>query len=223
MAAHASWYLGWAGPGPFNWPWLHFLPHHHHQRAKPSDSHIQVGPLQTTPIANACNLTNATRFPCSPIKVMVGCLKRKRSDPETHSRPGKTKVHEGAVKRHLLTQSYTSVLTLREYALLRLPSGSRLRRKKIKFLGHGDDTTDIEKRISSFLDSTLICSCNAISQDDDATFEQWLSFSQKGDDSHVTLSSGIPDAANTQSEVCSSSRFSLTEANERALISTIDR
>ncbi|GAB0139569.1 hypothetical protein EsHS_00000218 [Epichloe bromicola] len=171
---------------------------------KHSDSHDQVhyksNELITDTIANACKLTNTTRFPCSPIKVMVGCLKRKRSDPEIHRRPGKTKVHEGAVKRHLLTQSYTSVLTLREYALLRLPSGSRLRRKKIKFLGHGDDTTDIEKRISCFLDSTLICSCNTISQDDDATFEQWLSFSQKGDDSHVTLSSGIPDAANTQSE-----------------------
>ncbi|KAG6032710.1 hypothetical protein E4U41_007160 [Claviceps citrina] len=131
---------------------------------------------------------------------MVVILKRKRGDAEA-CRSGEANAHKSAVERHLLPQAYTTVLTLREYALLKLPSISRLRRKKLTVLGRGDGTTDCERQISHFLDSTLVCSCNAVRPNDDATLEQWLSFSQKGDDSRVTLSGGIPDAANTQAEI----------------------
>ncbi|KAG5978328.1 hypothetical protein E4U55_006241 [Claviceps digitariae] len=132
---------------------------------------------------------------------MVKCLKRKRDDAETCT-SDKASAHSSAVKRDLLTEVYTTVLTLREYALLKLPSVSRLRRKKLKSLGRGDSATDIERRISSFLDSTLICSRDAIHQNDDSTtMEQWLSFSQIGDDSGVTLSGGTTNAANMQAEI----------------------
>ncbi|KAG5926155.1 hypothetical protein E4U42_003572 [Claviceps africana] len=131
---------------------------------------------------------------------MVECLKRKRGNAEAaHS--AEAKVHQNPVKRDLLTQVYTTVLTLREYALLKLPSVSRLRRKKLKFLGRGNSITDIERRISCFLDSTLICSRNAIHQNNDTTLEQWLSFSQTGDDSRVTLSGGTTNAESTQAEL----------------------
>ncbi|KAG5950238.1 hypothetical protein E4U53_005346 [Claviceps sorghi] len=131
---------------------------------------------------------------------MVECLNRKRRDAEA-GRSAKANVHQNPVKRDLLTQVYTTVLTLREYALLKLPSVSRLRRKKLKFLGRGDNTTDVERRISSFLDSTLVCSRNAIHQNNDSTLEQWLSFSQTGDDSRVTLSGGTTNAESTQAEL----------------------
>ncbi|KAG6005870.1 hypothetical protein E4U54_000274, partial [Claviceps lovelessii] len=130
---------------------------------------------------------------------MVKCLKRKRDDAEA-CRSAKANAHQSAVKRDLLTEVYTTVLTLREYALLKLPSVSRLRRKKLKFLGRADGATDVESRISSFLDSTLVCSRNAIQQNDDSALEQWLSFSQMGDDSRMTLSGGTTDAASTQAE-----------------------
>ncbi|KAG6001439.1 hypothetical protein E4U21_004328 [Claviceps maximensis] len=131
---------------------------------------------------------------------MPECLKSKRDDTKAYN-SAKANVHSSAVKRDLLSEVYMTVLTLREYALLKLPSVSRLRRKKLKFLGRGDGTTDIERRISSFLDSTLICSHNEIHQDNDSTLEQWLSFSQTGDDSRVTLSGGTTNAANTQAEL----------------------
>ncbi|KAG6228390.1 hypothetical protein E4U26_001037 [Claviceps purpurea] len=133
---------------------------------------------------------------------MVNCRKRKRDDAES-CKAGTETVHRSAVKRHLLTEAYATVLTLREYALHKLPSSSRLRRKKLKLLGRGENATNAERKISYFLDSTLICSCNAVTvcQGKDATLEQWLSFSQNGDDSRVTISGGTPTAEHTQAEL----------------------
>ncbi|KAG5956075.1 hypothetical protein E4U58_006763 [Claviceps cyperi] len=133
---------------------------------------------------------------------MVSCRKRKRDDAES-CKPGRETVHRSAVKRHLLAEAYATVLTLREYALRKLPSSSRLRRKKLKLLGHGVNATDAERKISYFLDSALICSCNAVAvrQGKDTTLEQWLSFSQNGDDSRVTISGGTPTAEHTQAEI----------------------
>ncbi|KAK2592858.1 Telomerase reverse transcriptase [Conoideocrella luteorostrata] len=126
--------------------------------------------------------------------------KRKRSEPDVCS-PQEKITHDGPVKRDLLGQTYTTCLTLRQYALLKLPSSSRLRRKKIAYLGRGDCITELEAKVSKFLDSTLVCSCKAISQNDDATFDEWLAFSQRGDDSLVSLSGGLVDSENIQSEI----------------------
>lgn len=157
-------------------------------------------------------LTRHSNHPPRP-KAMVNCRKRKRDDAES-CKAGTETVHRSAVKRHLLTEAYATVLTLREYALHRLPSSSRLRRKKLKLLGRGENATNAERKISYFLDSTLICSCNAVTvcQGKDATLEQWLSFSQNGDDSRVTISGGTPTAEHTQAEVilASFSLFCLT-------------
>ncbi|KAG6081498.1 hypothetical protein E4U16_007334 [Claviceps sp. LM84 group G4] len=133
---------------------------------------------------------------------MVSCRKRKRDDAET-CKPETETFHRSAVKRHLLTEAYATVLTLREYTLRKLPSSSRLRRKKLKLLGRGETTTEAERKISYFLDSTLICSRNAVAvcQGKDATLEQWLSFSQNGDDSRVTISGVTPTAEHTQEEL----------------------
>lgn len=130
--------------------------------------------------------------------------KRKRDDRDALSRkaakpPGLYR--DGPVKRDLLRQVYASVLTLREYALLKLPGSSRLRRKKIGALGQGENVSKLEAGISTFLDSTLVCGSTSTSLVDGTTYEQWLSFSQQGDESHVTLSDGVATSENTQSEV----------------------
>lgn len=135
--------------------------------------------------------------------------KRKRHEHEHEHEHGASNLDmldpvgaDGLVRRDLLQHAYTTVLTLREYALLKLPSSSRLRRKKINHLGKGNSVTELETTISKFLDSTLICGSDPTLQSNHATYEQWLSFSQKGDESHVTISGGISDSENTQSEVC---------------------
>lgn len=112
---------------------------------------------------------------------------------------------DGPVKQDLLGQAYSTVLTLREYALRKLPSSSRLRRKKVGSIGLSGPATELDLGISRFLDSTLVCSCAEVLHHDDSTYEQWLSFSQRGaDDSHVTINGGVVDAQDLQSQVCSS-------------------
>jgi hypothetical protein len=128
--------------------------------------------------------------------------KRKRHEQDTsNADQPETSVCHGSVKRDLLQQSYAVVLTLREYMLLKLPSSSRLRRKKINSLGKSNEVAELEATISNFLDSTLICDSDAVLQTNNAAYAQWLSFSQKGDESHVTISGAISESQNTQSEV----------------------
>lgn len=132
----------------------------------------------------------------------VGHKRKSRESDASGSNNLAAIVHDGPVKRDLLRQTYSTVFTLREYALLKLPCSSRLRRKKINSLGKINTATELEGTLSTFLDSTLICGSEILPQSDDAAYEQWLSFSQKGDESHVTLSGGIQDSESTQSEVC---------------------
>lgn len=67
--------------------------------------------------------------------------------------------------------------------LSRLPSTSKVRRKKIISVGRRPGDTDIEKKLSNFLDSTLIgaSKCNEVSPEE--RWQQWTTFSQKADDS----------------------------------------
>lgn len=87
------------------------------------------------------------------------------------------------IKHALLAQYYREVLSLREYLLSRLPTTSKVRRKKLLSVGRRLDDKDIEKKLSSFLDSTLIgvLKCNEVSQEE--RWQQWTTFSQKADDS----------------------------------------
>ena len=133
---------------------------------------------------------------------MTAARKRRRYERDaSNSHKLDLTVCDGPVKRDLLQQTYAVVSTLREYALLSLPSNSRLRRKKISSLGRVNPATELETNISNFLDSTLICDVKSSSKADSTTYTQWLSFSQNGDESHVTISGGISDSKSTQSEV----------------------
>jgi len=112
------------------------------------------------------------------------------------------------VKHSLLSQYYPELRTLRTYVLAKLPSSSRIRRKKISSLGSPRDTppTEAEARLTRLLDTTLVGSRregrgNAGTAELDGRWEKWLTFSQKGDESYVTLSNGVPGAYCAQSDV----------------------
>ncbi|KHN99861.1 telomerase reverse transcriptase [Metarhizium album ARSEF 1941] len=134
---------------------------------------------------------------------MTAGRKRRRHERDASSPDDDVVVRDGLVRRDLLRHAYATVLTLREYALFKLPSSSRLRRKKISSLGQGNcaDEHELEAVVAKFLDSTLICSSDTLLQTDNTSYEQWLAFSQKGDDSHITISGGISECEGTQSEL----------------------
>lgn len=110
-----------------------------------------------------------------------------------------------ASRHPLLLQYYPHVLTLREYALSKLPKTSRIRRRKIAVLGldaAGKVLTDVERSLGRFLDAVLV-GLDKVDADPpaDNRWEQWISFSQKNDESYVTLSDGVRGALFSQTEV----------------------
>lgn len=119
--------------------------------------------------------------------------KRKRSAVDAESATKKSKPVL-PVKRDLLQQCYAQVHTLRDYLLGKLPSTSRLRRKKIASVGA--EASDIEAKLAKLLDNALVCSTERPdSETQDLRWQQWLGFSQQaGDESYVTIS-GTPEAA----------------------------
>ncbi|OHE97841.1 telomerase reverse transcriptase [Colletotrichum orchidophilum] len=114
--------------------------------------------------------------------------------------------NEDRVKHALLQQHYDDVKTLREFLLSKLPGSSRLRRKKIASLGK-DETwarsqdREILPQLSSLLDTTLVCTQHRPGAQTDSRWEQWRTFSQKADDSVVSLSGGLAKATSSQSEI----------------------
>ncbi|KAL7960875.1 hypothetical protein V8C34DRAFT_43299 [Trichoderma compactum] len=113
--------------------------------------------------------------------------------------------HHTPVEKDLLLLHYPVVSTLREHVLSSLPDTSKIRRKKITALGSSKDASAIEKQLAHVLDSTLVgisASTSPKSGPEGATWQQWLSYSQKADESNVTISNGIAASIAIQSEVC---------------------
>lgn len=138
---------------------------------------------------------------------MSQAAKRKRSANNASQFPIRpVPIRDSPVQRNLLEQYFRHVGTLREHALSQLPDTSRIRRKKIASLGLQDGSSDVEKRLAHLLDTTLVCADEKplLKQDGprDITWQQWLSFSQRGDESYVTISDGIASSLASQSEVC---------------------
>jgi len=126
--------------------------------------------------------------------------KRSRSDcaadrPAKHAKNRHEPCGPGAiVKQTLLAHYYTEVQTLRQYALSKLPTTSRIRRKKIATAGDG---------LGAFLDATLVA-LRQEGQDNkpDYRWEKWVNFSQKGDESYdITISAGLGASMYSQPEV----------------------
>jgi len=120
------------------------------------------------------------------------------------------------VKHALLAQYYPEVITLREYAIARLPQSSKIRRRKIASVGSQSlcpekTCTEEELALGDLLDTTLVgCRDSTGAHIDrsgstvtkpDYRWEQWISFSQRGDESYVTLSDGVKGSYFSQSEV----------------------
>ncbi|PNY25820.1 Telomerase reverse transcriptase, partial [Tolypocladium capitatum] len=145
---------------------------------------------------------DATRRRCHGARTMAGAVKRKRSDDDAPGRRclGASR-RDSPVNRDLLRHVYPVVRPLRDYVLCKLPSSSRLRRKKIASLGRRQDAGEVERSLARVLDTTLVCSSEQEPNRDDGVYQQYLSFSQRGDESHVTLSDGISASADVQSEI----------------------
>ncbi|KND89489.1 Telomerase reverse transcriptase [Tolypocladium ophioglossoides CBS 100239] len=142
---------------------------------------------------------------------MARGVKRKRSSDDASSRQCLgTSRRDSPVNRDLLQQVYPIVQTLRDYVLCKLPSSSRLRRKKIATLGQRKDVSEVGSSLARVLDTTLVCSSEQKPKSDDAVYQQYLSFSQRADESYVTLSDGISASADVQSEVCCCARLRQT-------------
>lgn len=126
-----------------------------------------------------------------------------------------------AVKHALLAQYYPTILTLRQYVLCSLPASSKIRRKKISAVSKPDhyvaentgagvqesekDPDDIHASVARLLDTTLVGTHGNPSpfggEKSDSRLQRWIDYSQKGDDSHVTLSDGAAGAVHCQTEV----------------------
>lgn len=120
----------------------------------------------------------------------------------------KTPQNQPKLGHSLLRQAYSKVQTLREYLLENLPSSSKLRRKKIATLGtpategQGPRNHNVTK-LCHLLDSSLVASTNDIHlvEDVETRWSQWQSFSQRPEESYVSLSDSVSDALYSQSEV----------------------
>lgn len=124
---------------------------------------------------------------------MTGKRKRNRPGQGTTSHEKRQKLsgdfqthaNDPVVKHALLAQHYPEVLSLRQYLLSKLPSASKIRRKKIVTIGRhtGPETSDRDKALAHVLDQTLVgvSKYGGASQED--RWQQWTSFSQKADTS----------------------------------------
>ncbi|RCI15533.1 hypothetical protein L249_3433 [Ophiocordyceps polyrhachis-furcata BCC 54312] len=105
------------------------------------------------------------------------------------------------VQRDLLQQQFPTVQSLRAHLICKLPISSRLRRKKIALLGVRNGCREIEADLARVLDSVLVCSPTISRVPDDGVYQQFLSFSQRTDDSNVSLSKGLSDASQVQADI----------------------
>ncbi len=99
---------------------------------------------------------------------------------------------EPVIKQALLNQYYPRVLSLREYLLSRLPSTSKVRKKKICSLGKGIEAKEKNCNLAQFLDQTLVGVLKDAGHSEEERQQQWTTFSQQNsDDSHFANLSGI--------------------------------
>ncbi|KAK1782090.1 Telomerase ribonucleoprotein complex RNA binding domain-containing protein [Copromyces sp. CBS 386.78] len=149
--------------------------------------------------------------------------------PQHPQRPPESSSNPNPITQTLLSIYYPQTLTLRQYALSKLPKSSKIRRRKISQVGLFSSSSsssptlgaasekssaaarELEQALGYLLDTTLVCSRHDQSQEKekkektDYRWEQWVSFSQgagsKGDESHVTLSDGLRGALYSQADI----------------------
>lgn len=146
--------------------------------------------------------------------------KRMRSNsakPAAHEGPATKKVQLGSesngsptsakVNHAVLSQYFPNIVTLRNWILSKLPESSKTRRRKIAAIGSKPlaskvTISDVERSVGSLLDTTLVGVTQETKSIPDKRWEEWTSFSQRGDESYdVTLSDGLAGSSFSQSEI----------------------
>lgn len=121
--------------------------------------------------------------------------------------PDSSNAPVNVVRQSLLSRFYPEVLTLREYLLVKLPSNSRIRRKKVLSAGRRGLDQQIEGTIDdadgivgSFLDSTLV-GIPHYSPPSEYRATRWHSFTNQADVSELDVTVTPFDLGHSQSEV----------------------
>ncbi|KFY02560.1 hypothetical protein O988_02079 [Pseudogymnoascus sp. VKM F-3808] len=112
------------------------------------------------------------------------------------------------VRQSVLSEFYPEVLTLREYLLAKLPSNSRIRRKKVLSAGRRgfderdrDQTAiDADRHLGSFLDSTLV-GIPRHNPPSEYRATRWHSFTNQADVSGLDATVTLSDLGHLQSEI----------------------
>ncbi|KAI1090412.1 hypothetical protein F5B19DRAFT_325758 [Rostrohypoxylon terebratum] len=125
-------------------------------------------------------------------------MKKGKTQPETNQLSVLVQAQHA-----VLNQFYPQVLTLRNYVLSKLPPTSRLRRRKVAAVGITKKTSDstpsdVEQSLGTLLDSTLVGIPGGLKSPEDHIMLGWKNFSQRGDESYVTLSNGVAGFVETQ-------------------------
>ncbi|KAH7035079.1 uncharacterized protein B0I36DRAFT_317563 [Microdochium trichocladiopsis] len=137
------------------------------------------------------------------------------------------------VDHPVLSQLYPSVQRLRDYVLAKLLQSSRIRRKKVTAVGKrasskgkpGKPVSEVEAALAELLDSTLVGHAGYGTSEDgpggcyngrDGRWDQWVGFSQRADESAVTLSDGVGASTYSQSEIVDFAIWSLFEKTKKA-------
>ncbi|KAI8954726.1 hypothetical protein F4801DRAFT_446886 [Xylaria longipes] len=145
--------------------------------------------------------------------MMARPRKRKRpaahDEASTHNPPSKKDGYKLSVSSRaqhpVLSQYYPQVQNLRDYIISKLPSSSRIRRRKVSAVGiasksPGTPLSDIEQSLGALLDTTLI-GLPKPTTEEDHRMDGWKNFSQRGDESYVTLSNGVAGFVESQALV----------------------
>ncbi|KAI1203138.1 hypothetical protein F5X97DRAFT_159079 [Nemania serpens] len=107
------------------------------------------------------------------------------------------------VQHPVLSQYYPLVQSLRKYIIAQLPSSSRIRRRKISAVGivskyPDSPLSDVERSLGCLLDTTLVGFSRPTAEEESARMDGWKNFSQRGNESYVTLSNGVAGFAESQ-------------------------
>ncbi|KAI0447410.1 hypothetical protein F4803DRAFT_322065 [Xylaria telfairii] len=102
----------------------------------------------------------------------------------------------------VLSQYYPEVQILRDYIIKQLPSSSRIRRRKVSAIGivsksPGTPLSDVERSLGVLLDTTHV-GLSKPTTEEEQRMDGWKNFSQRGDESYVTLSNGVAGFVETQ-------------------------
>jgi len=128
--------------------------------------------------------------------VLGGGLKRQRPSGYPQSK-------ESIVRDAVFAQYYPRVISLREYLISKLPTTSKIRKKKILSFGKNITSNGEEEdgTFSDFLDQTIIGVRNYVDISPQERIQQWTSFSQRLDTSNSTLANLTGAGMFSQSEV----------------------